>query len=231
MLLTASSADRVAAARTVRGEVVRGRLEAAGLTRPCAEIFLRAFKHERELEVWGRNGAEPFHHVATFPITAASGAPGPKRREGDRQVPEGCYQIVVFNPKSLFHLSLGLNYPNAVDRVHADADKPGGEIYIHGGAKSVGCLALGDAAIEEVYLLALEAREAGQRAVPVHIFPARMAGTGWEALAQQHPQQQEFWADLLPIYTAFERDRQIPRITVTEAGRYRLAEAAVAEKR
>ena len=224
MFLTASSADRVAAARTARGETLRERLETMGLRYPCPEIFLRAFKHERELEVWARNDSDSYRLVAAFPLTASSGVAGPKRREGDRQVPEGCYHVAVFNPKSLFHLSLGLNYPNAADRVHADAEKPGGEIYIHGGAKSVGCLAIGNAAIEEVYLLALGARESGQTVIPVHIFPARMAGPQWPEFVRQHPEQQAFWAQLAPIYEAFESARQVPAVTITADGRYGIAE-------
>lgn len=222
----AGAEDRVAAARTARGDIIRRRFLDAGLAYPPREIFLRAFKHESELELWAREKEEPFRKVAAFAVTAASGEPGPKRREGDRQVPEGCYMIDVFNPKSRFHLSLGLNYPNESDRILADPARPGGEIYIHGGAVSIGCLPLGDPAIEELYLAALDARQRGQQAIPVHVFPARMSGDGWNAFAKSaadgKPELRAFWEDLQPVHDAFERTRQVPRIRVTGDGRYLL---------
>ena len=214
--------DRVAEARITSGPAIRRRFADAGVTFPPRQIFLRAFKREMELELWARERDEPFRKVATFAVTAASGEPGPKRREGDRQVPEGCYVIDVFNPKSRFHLSLGLNYPNAADRILADRERPGGEIYIHGGAASIGCLPLGDWAIEELYLAALDTRSRGQQAIPVHIFPARMSGDLWKAFAQAKPEWREFWESLQPIYDAFERTHLLPEVGVASDGRYRL---------
>jgi murein L,D-transpeptidase YafK len=215
--------DRVAAARKARGATIRQRFADAGLAYPPREIFFRAFKREMELELWARDKDEPFRKVTAFAVTAPSGGPGPKRREGDLQVPEGCYVINVFNPKSRFHLSLGLNYPNASDRVLSDRAKPGGEIYIHGGAASIGCLPLGDPAIEEVYLAALDARARGQSEIPVHIFPARMTGAGWKEFVEQKPEYRAFWSDLQPIHDAFEQTQRVPRFTVAADGRYRLS--------
>ena len=180
------------------------------------EIFLRAFKAERELEAWGRSDDGEFRRIAVWPVLAASGGPGPKRREGDRQVPEGCYRVVVFNPKSAFHLSLGLDYPNGADREHGDRAAPGGEIYIHGGAVSTGCLALGDVGIEKLYALASDARA---RTIEVHIFPARMCGVAWERMRRGHPEHAALWAELEPVYAAFERTRRVPRVRISE-GRY-----------
>ena len=218
--------DRVASARTVRGSTIRKRFSDAGLSYPPREIFLRAFKHEMELELWARDKDEPFRKIAIFPVTAASGEPGPKRREGDRQVPEGCYVIDVFNPKSRFHLSLGLNYPNESDRILADHARPGGEIFIHGGAVSIGCLPLGDPAIEELYVIARDVRERGQRAIPVHIFPARMSGEGWNAFAKRaaegKPELRAFWDNLQTVHDAFERTLRVPAFGVKEDGRYQI---------
>jgi murein L,D-transpeptidase YafK len=166
--------------------------------------------------MWARRGSEPFHLVKIYPITAASGRPGPKRREGDLQVPEGFYTIDLFNPKSLFHLSLRLNYPNAADRLLSDPDKPGCDIYIHGGAASVGCLPLGDDGIEEVY----HRVERSRQPVSVHLFPARMAGKSWEDFSAAYPDLASFWQRLQPAYDAFERDRQLPVIHVLANGRY-----------
>ena len=220
----AGEKDRVAAARAARGEIVRKRFTDASLAYPPREIFIRAFKREMELELWAREKDEPFRKVVTFTVTAPSGGPGPKRKEGDLQVPEGCYKIAVFNPMSRFHLSLGLDYPNASDRILADPARPGGEIYIHGSAVSIGCLPLGDAAIEELYLAALDTRQRGQQAIHVHIFPARMHGESWEAFAKSEsdgrPGLRAFWENLQSVHDAFEKARLIPKITVGSDGRY-----------
>ncbi|MEQ1860672.1 MAG: L,D-transpeptidase family protein [Chthoniobacteraceae bacterium] len=209
--------DRVAPARQRHGAAVRQRCIDAGVKYPPRELFLRAFKAEREIEVWGGEGA--LRLIATWPVLAASGEPGPKRREGDRQVPEGCYRVAVFNPLSKFHLSLGLDYPNASDRVRSDPQKPGGDIYIHGRAVSIGCLALGDDAIEELYLLALDTRV---KPIAVHIFPARMVGPAWETLRAAHPEHAAFWAELAPIYAGFEKKKRVPAVGFEADGRHRL---------
>lgn len=215
----AQTADRVALARHCHGEICKRRVETAGVAYPPRELFLRAFKLEREIEAWARADGGPFKLIATWPVLAASGDAGPKRREGDRQVPEGCYRVVVFNPKSNFHLSLGLDYPNASDRIRSDPQQPGSDIYIHGGAVSIGCLALGDDAIEELYVLASDTRE---KPVEVHVFPARMAGPAWEKLRAAHPAHAAFWAELQPIHDAFEKTRLIPAVSVGSDGAYRL---------
>ena len=166
---------------------------------------------------------EAFRRVATYHITKASGELGPKRKEGDRQVPEGCYVIEAFNPKSEYHLSLRLNYPNDSDRILSDPQRPGGDIYIHGGAKSIGCIPLGDAVIEELYLLALDARRRGQERIAVHIFPARMQGPEWETLLRsQDAERRAFWEQLQPIQAAFERERLVPEVAVDARGGYQL---------
>ncbi|MEO1729077.1 MAG: L,D-transpeptidase family protein, partial [Bacteroidota bacterium] len=117
-------------------------------------------KAGRRLDVLARaTDSERFERVLEYPILAASGTAGPKLREGDRQVPEGVYRVLSLNPNSRFHLSLELDYPNAFDRARASEEgrtEPGSDIFIHGGAKSVGCLAIGDPAIEEVFLLVAE---------------------------------------------------------------------------
>jgi murein L,D-transpeptidase YafK len=215
----APAEDRVAAARARRGKKVARLCREVGVEYPPHEMFLRAFKAGREIEAWGRSNDGPFHRIASWPVLAASGEPGPKRREGDRQVPEGCYRVAVFNPLSNFHLSLGLDYPNESDRVRSDPQAPGSDIYIHGGAASIGCLALGDDAIEELYLLARDTREPS---IPVHIFPARMDGRGWENLRASQPGLMPFWAELAPIYEAFEKTHRVPAVSVQADGSYRL---------
>lgn len=133
---------------------VRGRFEQAGLLYPPAELAYLAFKDSRVLEVYGRLSANaPWRFVMRYPVRAASGSAGPKLAEGDEQVPEGIYRPAYLNPNSRFHLSIGLDYPNAFDQAMAQADgrtRLGNAIMINGGAVSVGCLAMGDDAAEDL---------------------------------------------------------------------------------
>ena len=133
------SLDRVADARLRHGSVMAARFVAAGVKYPPAEIFLRVFKHEGQLELWARDSATTEH--GTFPSGEYVPNPGarpaasdPNAQEGDRQVPEGFYTIDRFNPRSLFHLSLGLNYPKPSDRIlTTNREAPGSDVFIHGG--------------------------------------------------------------------------------------------------
>jgi hypothetical protein len=137
---------------------LRPAFERAGVPYAPAEVALLAFKDTRAMELYARAApAEAWRHVTTYPVLGASGKPGPKLVEGDRQVPEGIYQIELLNPNSRFHLSLRLNYPNEFDRRMAAADGRGDlgtDIMIHGSALSVGCLAMGDEAAEDLFILA-----------------------------------------------------------------------------
>ena len=218
-----SGPERVARARAESEAKIRGKYRAAGLPYPGA-VFIRWFKREAELELWARRGDHDFKLVAMYPILKSSGDPGPKRSEGDKQVPEGFYTITRFNPESLYHLSLGLDYPNASDRILSDPNKPGGDIYIHGKDVTIGCAPLGDAGIEELFLAALDARDAGQARIDVHIFPGRMSGPEWDKFAEEEtakrPKLAKFWAQLAPIFEAFEKRRIVPEVEVTREGRY-----------
>jgi len=137
---------------------IRPYVEKAGVPFPPSRLAWLGFKSEKRLEVWAGSAPDaPWRHIRNYPILAASGGPGPKLHEGDRQVPEGLYRVDRLNPQSRYHLSLRLDYPNAFDRdqaARAGRTNPGGDIYIHGGASSIGCLAMGDEAIEELFLLA-----------------------------------------------------------------------------
>ena len=124
-------------------------------------FLLLGLKQERELQLYAAGPGQALAFIRAFPVLGASGEIGPKLREGDRQVPEGVYRIVYLNPNSIAHLSLALDYPNPFDRIHAEEDGRedavlGGDIMIHGGAGSVGCLAVGDEAAEELFVLAAD---------------------------------------------------------------------------
>jgi hypothetical protein len=144
--------------------------ETAGVVYPPSRLALLAMKSERMLEVWADDG-NGWKFIRSYPIQAASGKFGPKLREGDRQVPEGIYLIAGLNPNSSYHLSMKLDYPNEFDRRHAAADgrtNLGGDIFIHGKSASVGCLAMGDPAIEELFVMV---HDTGQTKVDVAVAP------------------------------------------------------------
>ncbi len=129
---------------------------AAGVAYPPTKITMVAIKQDRRLELYAAGDDDDFRFVRAFPILAASGELGPKLKEGDRQVPEGIYRIRELNPNSLYHLSLWLDYPNDFDQARASEDgrtELGSEIMIHGSDQSRGCLAMGDEAAEDLFVL------------------------------------------------------------------------------
>jgi hypothetical protein len=155
----------VAGRRTVEdvvqeyGPAAEGRLrshfERAGVAYPPPRVTLLAFKEEKRLELWAGKGSG-WAFVRSYPVLAASGKPGPKLRRGDRQVPEGFYRVEALNPNSSYHLSIKLDYPNRDDLARAKEDGRtdlGGDIFIHGKDVSIGCIALGDSTIEELFVL------------------------------------------------------------------------------
>jgi len=145
------------------GERARARLkpdfDRARLVYPPPRVALVGLKSERVLQVYAADTKGKYRFVRSHPVLAASGKPGPKLREGDRQVPEGIYTIESLNPNSRFHLALRVGYPNSFDRAQAEKDHRtnlGGDIMIHGGSVSVGCLAMGNEAAEDLFLLAAD---------------------------------------------------------------------------
>ncbi|HYV48447.1 MAG TPA: L,D-transpeptidase family protein [Myxococcaceae bacterium] len=221
-----SAPPRVTEARAAAGPRIREAFQKAGVAYPPGEIFLRAFKLEQQVELWAGPKGKELTLVKRYPICALSGGVGPKRRLGDLQVPEGVYRIDRFNPWSNFHLSLGLDYPNAADRIagaKAGTRDLGGDIFIHGACVTIGCMPLGDDAIDELYLVALDARTGGQGGIPVHVFPHRLDADWLVQAGRQEPELLPFWRQLQPIYEAFEQTRRPPRVSVDpRTGAYRL---------
>ena len=225
--LRAAAHSRVAEARSRCEPLLRATFAAVGVAYPPAALHLRGFKLERCLELWAQAAGDPrlpFVLVTAFPILGLSGTPGPKRREGDLQVPEGFYRVDRFNPRSRFYLSLGLDYPNASDRRLApDPARPGSDIFIHGGERSRGCLAIGDEAMAFLYLAALDTSGSGRRAITVHLLPCRMDTPDWVGLlAPWHtanPGLYPFWQNLAESCRQFEQHRQPPRIQIDAAAR------------
>ncbi|WP_211316815.1 L,D-transpeptidase family protein [Arenicella xantha] len=128
----------------------------AGIQYPPTKLALITFKDERLMHLWAANDDVQYQLIVSYPVLAASGKLGPKLREGDRQVPEGMYRISGLNPNSSYHLSMKLDYPNQFDLKHAKIEgrtEPGSNIFIHGRARSIGCLAMGDEVIERLFTL------------------------------------------------------------------------------
>ena len=217
------AAPRVVAARKEHDAGVRAAFAAAGVPYPAPALFIRVFKKDAVLELWGGKRGAPLALVKAYDVCAASGELGPKRREGDFQVPEGFYRITHLNPYSDYHLAMGIDYPNAADRIVGYKPSLGGAILIHGSCVTVGCIPITDEPIEEVFLAVLDARTAGLATVPVHIFPTRMDDAGMTFLkvhAGLDATLRAFWDELKPAYDAFEKSHLVPRVTVEKSGRY-----------
>jgi murein L,D-transpeptidase YafK len=209
--LAATHGRAEAAARRV-SPALRRDFAAAGLTWG-APLLLRSFKLESTLELWAERDGR-YVLFRSYPICAWSGGLGPKLRQGDRQAPEGFYRVGPgqMNPASRYHLSFDLGYPNAYDRAHA---RNGDYLMVHGSCVSVGCYALGDAAIEEVYTLMSAAFASGSDGVPVHAFPFRFDRDD-RAQRLADPRWGAFWHELAAGWDAFETARRLPAIAAAD---------------
>jgi murein L,D-transpeptidase YafK len=192
------------------------RLTAQGL-RIGAPVFMRIFKREFLLELWLEKAGR-YELFASYPICRWSGALGPKLAEGDRQSPEGVYSVgkEQLNPNSRWHRSFNLGFPNAFDRSHG---RSGSFLMVHGGCGSIGCYAMTDPVITEIWTLVTAALGNGQKRFDVHVFPFRMTPENLELWAGHR--WLSFWQQLKPIHDSFEQSRRPPRVTVCE-GRYEL---------
>ena len=190
-----------------RATVVR-LFEQAGVAFPPARLFLRVYKAEEELEVWAAGKASaPLRRIATYRICAQGFPSGPKQRQGDGRTPEGFYTLDLYNGWSSYHLAMRVSYPNRLDR---KLGRTGGAIMIHGRCASIGCLAMTDERVEELWVMANAARK--RRAVVVHVFPGRELETF--IAGADHPPLRRFWLDLKAGHDAFEATHRLPRIDV-----------------
>jgi murein L,D-transpeptidase YafK len=215
--------SRVFQAFRDKGELALAKLAEAGINHFDFDIYLRAFKFEEDLEVWAKNRNDSTYTlVQTYKFCSNVGTLGPKRKEGDKQIPEGIYKISQFNYASEFCLSLKVNYPNASDIVFADAQSPGGMIYIHGGCNTVGCIPITDEGIKELYVLCVEAKNSGQEEIPVHILPARLTAENFDLIKKQYGSSQltAFWKQLKSGFDIFERTKKLPRTVISSRGDY-----------
>lgn len=216
---------RISAVFNNKEEQLQKEFEKKGLEWPAKYVYIRSFKYDAQLEVWVKNAAkEKYKLFKTYKVCMQSGTMGPKRMQGDFQVPEGFYYINEFNPRSAYHLSLGLNYPNASDKILSDSLRPGNGIYIHGSCVSVGCIPVTDDEIEELYIITSYAKSNGEDFIPVHVFPFRYNEKKsiqyFKTIAKDNPALEKFALQLKTAFDRFEEDRQLPLILIDRKGDY-----------
>ena len=216
--------ERVRNSYAKKEKVLLKRYKDKGFASLSNSVFIRAFKESSELELWVKaNKSEKFTLVHTYKICTKSGELGPKRVEGDGQVPEGFYNISRFNPVSNFYISLGVSYPNTSDRILGKKGHLGGDIFIHGDCVSIGCMPLTDEFIMEVYIACVEAKNSGQKVIPVHIFPYRMTENEHKtkcAHYYKNPKLCSFWNNLKKGFDIFEQKKTLPKVSVDKQGQY-----------
>ncbi len=218
---------RVQKAKDAKLGALAGEFSRMGLSfANTEEIFFRVFKQEARLEVWVKpKGQSKFLKFKDYPVCALSGNLGPKRKQYDKQIPEGFYVIDKFNPLSGYHLSMRVSYPNQSDIILGVRGSLGGDIYIHGACKTVGCLPMTNEEIQNLYLLCMYARDRGQENIPVHIFPYDFSKGRPDYVLNQLTEQNKsttlaLWDNLETGFQFFEEQKQLPFVFVKEDGRY-----------
>jgi murein L,D-transpeptidase YafK len=178
---------------------------------PQAPVYIRVFKEESELEVWKARTNGRYALIKTFPVCNWGGTLGPKREMGDSMSPEGFYSVTTgrMNPDSKYHLAFNIGYPNALDRA---LGRTGSYIMVHGDCRSVGCFAMSDAQIEEIYAFVRDALAAGETSIPIHIFPFRMTAANMRRHADNPARGT--WGPLKQAYDDFARTREPPEIAM-----------------
>lgn len=187
-------------------------------------LLFVAYKDNDLLEVYAKTKQETkYKKIHSYEICSRSGQLGPKRKQGDEQVPEGFYHIDRFNPSSNFYLSLGINYPNLGDKRKSKAHNLGGDIFIHGSCVTIGCLPMTDNYIKEIYLLAIHAKNNGQSKIPFYIFPFKMTDQNLKKYKAKYLGNKgliSFWDNLKIGYDKFFKDQKEISVKFAENGDY-----------
>lgn len=216
------SFERVNAAFQQKNAVLKKEFEERNLTYPPQNILFVSYKAEGELQVWVKeNGQTEYEIFKVYDVCKKSGDFGPKYKQGDKQVPEGIYSINVFNPKSDYLLSLGINYPNAADRKRSDALDLGGDIYIHGSCMTVGCLPMTDDLMKEIYILGILAKNSGQENIPIHLYPFKFNKLTEYIFYKEYPEHIVFWENLKSEYYFFKENNRIRHFEIDAFGNYK----------
>lgn len=213
-----TAAERAAGRFTPPEVPIDRRLNEAGFALG-ETVFVRIIKSEHVLELWMADDQGRYRKYRDFPICKWSGKMGPKIYEGDGQAPEGFYQVTrkQLNPNSQYHRAFNLGYPNAFDQAHR---RTGGLLMVHGDCTSIGCYAMTDNGMDDIYRIVEAALAYGQESVPVHIYPFRMRQAALDSFASHR--WHHFWKQLAPGYAAFEEDGVPPRAYVC-GDRYQIA--------
>jgi len=224
-LSTQKKNPRVAKAYKEKQSLLTSRLKELNLSLDNIHILLVVYKNEKQLELYVKQKQEThYRKLTTYAVCRTSGEPGPKRSQGDLQIPEGFYSIDRFNPNSSFYLSLRISYPNSSDRILCKSGNPGGDIYIHGECVTIGCMPITNDKIQEVYIYAIQAKENGQNNIPVYIFPFRLTDSNLSKFREQYKTDKsllEFWNNLKTGYDRFTRTLSELKVTVDGAnGKY-----------
>jgi len=218
--------SRVKEAYKSKQNIINSLLKAQNISNSELHVYLRIFKHEKITEVWGKNKSDKnYKLIKTYNICNSSGTLGPKRKQGDGQVPEGFYHINAFNPWSSYHLSMMVNYPNKSDKILGYKPNLGGLICIHGSCVTIGCIPLTDNYIKEVYIFCVEAKNNGQANIPVSIYPCKMNTATLASIKNKKQWSKEtlnLWEDLKVSYDIFENNKTLPTISFLENGRHKV---------
>lgn len=211
---------RVREAMEARQQTLQEQLQQHELEIGNFHLLMIAYKDDDLLELYAKEKqATVYQKITEYEICSRSGTLGPKRQQGDYQVPEGFYHIDRFNPASNFHLSVGLNYPNLADQRKSKYKRLGGDIFIHGACVTIGCLPMTDDKIKEIYLYAIHARNNGQQKIPVYIFPFRMTDENLTAYTES-AELDAFWSNLKVGYDQFMNNHEELRFSVASNGDY-----------
>ncbi|MBN2134552.1 MAG: hypothetical protein JW737_02370 [Acidobacteria bacterium] len=215
---------RVREARAQYEGEIKTLFQSKGILYPPEEIILVAYKNDMVFELWAAGKAgNKLTHIKDYAICMTSGELGPKRREGDLQIPEGFYEIVLFNPVSSYHLSMKINYPNASDRILSDKKHPGGLIYIHGSCVTIGCIPITNRWIKELYIIAVDTYSHTGRNITVYIFPTRLDRNGIDSLYQAAGEDEKlinFWENLKDGYNKWVTTGIKIKFKVNKTGQY-----------
>lgn len=216
---------RVRTAYTEKKPIIQERLQEMDLSLNNVNVMIKAYKNEQIVRVYVKKSSDKKWGVyKEFPFCSFSGDLGPKRKEGDFQIPEGYYHINHFNPASNFLLSLGVSYPNKADKIKSSAPRKGGAIYMHGNCVTIGCIPIQDEPIKELYILSVLGKNNGQSQVPLHIFPFEYSDPIWSLAIQKYPEHQAFWKNIYEVEQRFDSTMIAPKVGINSAGDYYVIE-------
>ena len=215
--------SRVKQAYHEKKPIISEKLSSMDINLTEFEVMIKAYKYEQEVRVYVKpKKNEVWQLYKSYPFNCTSGELGPKRAQGDYQIPEGYYNVMHFNPYSNFHLSLGVSYPNKADKIKSDAKDKGGLIYMHGGCATIGCIPIEDGPIKEVYILAVLGKNNGQLKIPIHIFPFHYSDQKMENAVRIFPEHKDFWTNLYSIEKKFDQTKIAPSVGIDNNGDYKI---------